>query len=89
MINISIEIQLPFYHIPGIFHQEFLDEIFGHGAGHAEMMSIQSVVHGKDVPQGLFICLILERRHAAQAEEREKMHAHAHTHSNAIMHSTW
>lgn len=51
---------LYFYDILWILHQQFLDEIFRHGARQAEVVLIKLIFHGNDVSQSLFISVALE-----------------------------
>lgn len=50
-----------------IFHKELLDEVFGHGAGHAEVVVVKLIVQGYDVPQRLLVRVPLERGHTTQS----------------------
>lgn len=59
------------YYILGIFYQKFHDEIFGHGAGHAEVVLIKLIIGSNDVPQSLFICFTLKWRQTTQSKERD------------------
>lgn len=62
-------LHLDLYYIPGIFHQEFLDEIFSHVTGHTEILSLKLVLQGDDVLQSFFISVTLEWWQTAQSEE--------------------
>lgn len=59
-------------YLRGVFHQESLDKVFGHGAGRTEIMIVKLVAQGDDVVQGFLISFPLERRQTTQSEQRER-----------------
>lgn len=52
-----------------LLHQELLDEVFGHGAGLAEVVIVKLVDHPHDVAERLLIGVPLEGGETTQSEK--------------------